>query len=91
MTPRSIQEILDHADSLQRAFEALTPAADDEIPLEEYLLERAVIQRAEGERALAEAVAAARASGVTWTRIGQALGTSPQAVQQRYGPLVELG
>src|SRR5919198_4611460 len=30
-------------------------------------------------------VAEARASGLSWTEIGQAFGTSKQAVQQRYG------
>lgn len=89
--PRSIQDILDHADELQRNFQSFAPSEGDEVPLEEYLLERAVVERAEGERALAAAVAAARESGITWTRIGQALGTSAQAAQQRYGPLVGSG
>jgi ClpA/ClpB-like protein len=37
-------------------------------------------------------VAEARASGLSWTEIGQAFGTSKQAVQQRYGAAVgDLG
>jgi hypothetical protein len=34
-------------------------------------------------------VAEARASGLSWTEIGQAFGTSKQAVQKRYGAAVE--
>ena len=31
----------------------------------------------------------ARARGITWSRIGEILGASPQAAQQRYGAIVE--
>lgn len=86
--PRSIRDILEHADELQRRFEAYVPSEHDEVLLEDYLLQRAVVQRAEGERALAEAVVAAREAGIAWKRIGQVLGTSPQAAQQRYGQLI---
>ncbi len=46
--PRSIQEILDHADELAKRFEDYEPKPGDERPLEEYLLERAAIARARG-------------------------------------------
>jgi hypothetical protein len=36
-----------------------------------------------------EAVAAARSKGLSWQRIGDILGTSAQAAQQRYGAAVE--
>ena len=87
--PRSIQEILDHADELAARFEAYEPAAEDERPVEEYLLERAVLARAREERQIAEAVASARSKGIPWKRIGEILGTSAQAAQQRYGTIVE--
>ncbi len=87
--PRSIQQILDHADELAARFEAYEPAADDERPVEEYLLERAVLAKAHGERQIAEAVAAARSRGIPWKRIGEILGTSTQAAQQRYGAVVD--
>jgi hypothetical protein len=87
--PRSIQEILDHADELAQRFEDYEPRSGDERPVEEYLLERATIARAHGERQLANAVAAARRKGTSWQRIGDILGTSPQAAQQRYGAMVE--
>ena len=47
--PRSIQEILDHADELAERFENYEPT-DDERPVEEYLLEWAALARARSER-----------------------------------------
>ena len=38
--PRSIQDILDHADELAARFEEYEPEPGDERPVEEYLLER---------------------------------------------------
>lgn len=87
--PRSIQEILDHADDLAQRFEDYEPSVDDERPVEEYLLQRAVLTRAQSERQIIDAVIKARAIGTTWARIGQLLGTSPQAAQQRYSALTE--
>ena len=46
--PKSIQEILDHADELAQRFEDYEPATGDERPVEEYLLERAALARAQG-------------------------------------------
>ena len=87
--PRSIQEILDHGDELARRFEEYDPKAGDERVLEEYLLERATIDRARSERQIVDAVAAARGKGLSWQRIGDILGTSAQAAQQRYGAAVD--
>ena len=87
--PRSIQEILDHADELAKRFEDYEPDPSDERPVEEYLLERAALTRARSERQIVDAVTAARAKNVSWQRIGELLGTSGQAAQQRYGAVVE--
>jgi hypothetical protein len=87
--PRSIQEILDHGDELAERFEEYEPKAGDERVLEEYLLERATIARARSERQIVEAVTGARSKGLSWQRIGDILGTSAQAAQQRYGAAVE--
>ena len=89
--PRSIQEILDHADELAKRFEDYEPDPADERPVEEYLLERAALARARSERQIVDAVTAARANSVSWQRIGELLGTSAQAAQQRYGAVVEPG
>jgi FAD/FMN-containing dehydrogenase len=86
--PRSIREILDHADQLADRFEAYEADPKDERPVEEHLLERAAVARADGERQVADAVIAARRANIPWQRIGELLGTSAQAAQQRYGAVV---
>jgi len=43
--PRSIQQILDHADEMAQRFESYEPAAGDERSIEEYLLQRAALAR----------------------------------------------
>jgi hypothetical protein len=87
--PRSIQEILDHADELAQRFEDHEPDPGDERPVEEYLIQRAALARARSERQIIEAVTAARTKSLSWQRIGELLGTSAQAAQQRYGHFVE--
>ena len=86
--PRSIQDILDHADELAARFENYEPQPDDERPVEEYLLQRAALARARSERQIVDAITAARAKNVPWLRIGELLGTSAQAAQQRYGNII---
>ena len=41
--PRSLHDILEHADELVKRFEGFDPDRSVEIPVEEYLLQRAVI------------------------------------------------
>ena len=85
--PRSIQDVLDHADELAKRFEDYEPSHDDEVAVGEYLLRRAALARARTERQVSEAVSVARRAGMSWKRIGAELGISAQAAQQRYGPL----
>ena len=87
--PRSIQDILDHADELAKRFEDFDPDHADEIPVEEYLLHRAVVARARSEQQVIDTVINARTAGLSWQKIGTLLGTSAQAAQQRYGTVVE--
>lgn len=87
--PRSIQDIIEHAEELAQQFEDYEPTDGDEVLVEEYMLRRAALARARCEGQTVEAVAAARTRGITWSRIGEILGTSPQAAQQRYGTIVE--
>ena len=87
--PRTIQEILDHADELAKKFEDFDPADGTERPVSEYLLQRAALARAQTERQIVGAVEAARIDGVSWAKIGALLGTSAQAAQQRYGSVSE--
>ena len=67
------------------------PQPGDERPVEEYLLERAALARARSERQIVDAITTARAKGVSWQRIGELLGTSAQAAQQRYGNVITAG
>lgn len=87
--PRSIQEILDHADELAQRFEDYEPAEGDEISVAELLLRRAVLARARSERQVLDAVLTARSDGMSWAAIGAILGTSAQAAQQRYAGLTD--
>jgi len=75
--PRSLQEILAHADELGRRFEEHEP--DDvrtAAPL--YAI------RAAAERRVAQTVATARDAGVSWAAIASMLGTSGEAARKRY-------
>ena len=62
--PRSIQDILDHADELAKRFENYEPGEGDQVPVEEYLLRRAALTRARSEREVVDAVTAARSAGI---------------------------
>ena len=87
--PRSLQEVLAHADELAERFEAYEP--DDETPVmsgPEWHLRRAARARALAEREVTAAVAEARQDGVAWRAIGESLGTSAQSAQKRYGRVV---
>lgn len=59
-----------------------TTIAKDATPLRSITEARRA--RVAADRALTEAVEAARAAGHSWAAIGNALGTSRQAAQQRY-------
>lgn len=81
--PRTINDILAHAEELADRFETeefdgprLTPA--------EYALYEAARDRAEAEARLAAAVANARGNGVPWAKVGELVGTSGEAARQRY-------
>lgn len=84
--PRTAQEILDQAEKLAARFELHDP---DEANIKDAAALRAVHvafqARAEAERQLGEAVALARCDGHSWAAIGAMLGTSGEAVRQRYG------
>ena len=86
--PRSMQDILDHADELAKRFEDYEPSPEDEHSVAEYLLRRAALAHARSQRQIADAVGAARRAGLPWKRIGAELGSSAQAAQQRYGSVI---
>ena len=63
------------------------PEPGDERPVVEYLLQRVALARARSERQIVDAITAA-VKNVPWQRIGELLGTSAQAAQQRYGNVI---
>jgi len=84
--PRTIQDILDHADELAKRFENYEPSASDERDPEVFAeLRRAVLARSDAERAIRAAVNHARGHGYSWAFIGSLIGTSGEAARQRYG------
>lgn len=84
--PRTVQDILDHADELARPFEAYEPGAEDERDAEVFAaLRDAAVARSAAERSITIAVDEARAHGCSWAFIGSLLGTSGEAARQRYG------
>jgi hypothetical protein len=84
--PRTVDEILAHADELARHFEEFEPDSKTPVLVTELgQLYEAVQARAQAERLVAERVQTARAAGTSWSGIGQILGTSGEAARQRYG------
>jgi hypothetical protein len=83
--PRTVQDILDHADELTSRFENYEPTPQDERDPEAFVaLRDAVLSRSDAERSLKAAVDNARAHGYSWALIGSLLGTSGEAARQRY-------
>jgi len=87
--PRSVEEILAHADELAARFENFEPDAADELNSRVVaLLREAVQERSQAERHLLEAVGSARQADMSWSAIGALLGTSGEAARQRYSDRV---
>jgi hypothetical protein len=87
--PRSLEEIIEHADELADAFERYDPSPEDDGKASSLVTLRvAAARRAEADRTLLEAVSEARDHHVSWKTIGGLLGTSGEAARQRYGELV---
>lgn len=78
--PRSVDEILAHADELAARFENYEPDPADELDVTAVtLLRSAVAERSAAERHMLEAVRAAREAGLSWGAIGAVVGTSGEA------------
>lgn len=83
--PRSVDEILQHAEELAARFESYEPDPADELDADAVLaLRDAVQERSQAERHVIDAVRRARASGISWSAIGAFVGTSGEAARQRY-------
>jgi hypothetical protein len=83
--PRSVEEILQHADELAERFENYEPNPADELDSGAVALLRAAVQeRSDAERHLIDAIRTARASGMSWSAIGTFVGTTGEAARQKY-------
>ncbi len=84
--PRSVEDILKHADELAKRFETYEPKSEDERdPDAVNMLRQAVTARSDAERSVRDAVDHARHAGLPWALIGTIIGTSGEAARQRYG------
>ena len=84
--PRTVDEILQHADDLAARFKDYEPDPAHELDPGAIALLRAAIQeRSDAERHVLEATRAARVAGMPWSTIGLFVGTSGEAARQRYG------
>ena len=87
--PRTVDEILTHADELAARFESYEPVAADEVDVAALAaLRDAVAEQAQAERHVLDAIRGARGAGMSWAAIGNMVGTSGEAARQRYQPLV---
>ncbi len=90
--PRTREQLQQAAEDAERWLDSLDPAAIASPDTDASRLRRiadAVRAVATSQLELADAVAAARTHGHTWTQIATMLGTSRQAAQERYGELPE--
>src|SRR5699024_811137 len=84
--PRTVEEILAHADELATRFEYYEPNPADEVADEaDAALRGAVGERSTAERHVRDAVQEARAARMSGAKSGHIVGTSGEAVRQRYG------
>lgn len=87
--PRSVEEILQHADELAARFEEYEADPLDELDRDAVAaLRSAVAERSAAELHMLEAVRQARQAHVSWSVIGTLVGTTGEAARQRYGKKV---
>jgi len=84
--PRTVEEILAHADSLADRFEQHEPSDAASVANPTLSgLRAAVLRRAEAERLVLAGVIDARRNNTSWDVIGTMIGTTGEAARQRYG------
>ena len=89
MMPRTVDEILAHADELAARFEDYEPVEADEIDVAALTaLRDAIAEQAQAERHVLDAIRGARVAGMSWAVIGNMVGITGEDARQRYQPLV---
>jgi len=83
---RNLEALIANADALADQFESYEPKPEDfDAALPPLMaVKLAAFKRDAAERDLAKAVEAAREQKVSWRKLGEAIGTSGEAVRQRY-------
>ena len=87
--PRSIDELIAHADEIADTFERYEPRDSDAGEPALMALRRSAYRRSLAEREVLESVRRAREAGASWATIGTKLRTSGEAARQRYGSRLE--
>ena len=83
--PRTVDEILAHADELAARFESYEPVEANEVDVTALTaLRDAVAEQAQAERHVLDAIRGARNAGMSWAAIGNMVGISGEAARQRY-------
>ena len=82
----SLQDLIAQADELATRFEDYEPTDKDfDAPLPPLMAVRlAQFRRTQAEKELADAIRAARNAKISWRELGEAIGTTGEAVRQRY-------
>ena len=84
----SLTDLIANADRLAEAFESAThqpTTGDFDAPLPPLMaVKLAAFRRAAAEKELATAIARAREAHLSWRELGDAIGTTGEAVRQRY-------
>jgi hypothetical protein len=83
--PRSIDDLIAHADEIADIFERYEPQGSDAAEPALIALRRAAYRRSLVEREVLDSVRRARDEGASWATIGAELGTTGEAARQRYG------
>lgn len=83
--PRTVDEILAHADELAARFEGYEPSTHEELDVAAMNdLRAAVAEQSAAERHVIDAIRSARQAGMSWNAIGSFVGTTGEAARQRY-------
>ena len=81
--PRTTKDIIDQSEELAARFE-VADSTNGHVDAVAQLRD-AIVARVNGEAAVVDAIANARAVGMSWSAIGVLVGTSGEAARQRFG------
>lgn len=83
---RSLADLIANADAIADSFESHDPQPEDfDASLPPLMaVKLAAFRRAQAEKDLAQAIAKGREAHLSWRELGEAIGTSGEAVRQRY-------